>query len=572
MKSAASHRFRPVPADRPRETTEQPPPNGAAAPVPPAPSFRTTFGLAALGGFLLWLAFPPWGLWPLAWLAPLPWLRLVTCPAPLERRHYWALGLAGFLHWAALLQGIRLAHPALYPGWLVLSAYLGLYLPLFVGMSRSLTHRWQWPLVIAAPVVWVGLELARGYLVTGFSLALLSHSQTPVPLLLQTADLVGPYGPGFVMVFVAAAVVVGLTPASRRVRTLSLAAAFTLLLALLGYGGYRMPHTSPVAAPTARVMLVQGCVDTVLDGNPDRPREMMEHYRGLTFEHLPQHPSCDLVVWPESAFTHVEYRAQTMDDLPASFSPSDYEQYQAEFGSILSAYAEQINQAESGRTHFLVGGTSLELQPNRSRVFNAALLLSPDGKIGSRYFKKHLVMFGEYIPLGEWFPIIYQLTPMPGGLARGGEFTSFEAAGLSFAPSICFESTVPQLIRQQVNTLASKGREPAVLINTTNDGWFYGSSILDLHFQCAVLRAIENRKPFLIAANTGISGVIDGSGRVQQRGPSHDTAVLVAEVQPDGRRSLYRTLGDWPAALCAAVVFLALLAEFGSWWRSSRRS
>jgi apolipoprotein N-acyltransferase len=97
------------------------------------------------------------------------------------------------------------------------------------------------------------------------------------------------------------------------------------------------------------------------------------------------------------------------------------------------------------------------------------------------------------------------------------------------------------------------------LINTTNDGWFYGSAILDLHFQCAVLRSIENRKPYLIAANTGISGVIDGNGRVLQRGPSRDTAVLVAEVRPDGRRSLFRTLGDWPAGMCFAASVLAAL-------------
>ena len=56
-------------------------------------------------------------------------------------------------------------------------------------------------------------------------------------------------------------------------------------------------------------MLVQGCVDTVLDDNPDRPRLMLEHYRDLTFQHLHEHPRCDLVVWPESAFTHTEYRA-----------------------------------------------------------------------------------------------------------------------------------------------------------------------------------------------------------------------------------------------------------------------
>jgi apolipoprotein N-acyltransferase len=547
-------------------TSNQPESAANAGKAQPPLSFWRVFGIAALGAALLWLAFPPLGLWPLAWLAPVPWLWLVGQPTTLTRGNYWAIWLTSFLYWAALLQGIRLAHPALYPGWLVLSAYLAIYLPLFVGGSRILVHAWRWPLGVAAPVMWVGLELARGYLVTGFSLALLSLSQTAVPLVLQTADLVGPYGPSFVMMLTATALAVWLLPKSHRRRLITSAAAFAVLVSALVYGSFRL-HQTPPAGPTARVTLVQGCVDTVLDGNPDRPREMIEHYRTLTFDHLDKQPPGDLIVWPESAFVYTEYRAASPDDLPKEFSAEDYQQQQAWYASLLADYAQRMNTHEPGRTQLLVGGNSLEFHPTHTRIYNAALLISPQGTIGSRYFKTHLVMFGEYIPLGEWFPIIYQVTPLPGGLARGREFTSFQAGGVRFAPSICFESTVPQLIRRQANELAAQGQEPDVLINTTNDGWFYGSSILDLHFQCAVLRAIENRKPFLIAANTGISGAIDGSGRILQRGPSHDTAVLVADVSPDGRMSFYRTLGDWPAGICSAVTVVALIAGVRSRWR-----
>ena len=158
-----------------------------------------------LGGVLLWAAFPPLNLPWLAWLAPLPWLWLARLPALPGRRPY-LVALAGRLRALGLmLQGIRLAHPALYGGWIALSAYLGVYLPVFVGLTRVAVHRLKLSLVVAAPVVWVGLELLRGHLVTGFSNGLLAHTQAEIPLLIQIADLAGGYTLSFVMMLVAAA-------------------------------------------------------------------------------------------------------------------------------------------------------------------------------------------------------------------------------------------------------------------------------------------------------------------------------------------------------------------------------
>ena len=92
--------------------------------------------------------------------------------------------------------------------------------------------------------------------------------------------------------------------------------------------------------------------------------------------------------------------------------------------------------------------------------------------------------------------------------------------------------------------------EPDVLVNLTNDGWFWGSSELDLHLMCGVFRAVECRKPLLIAANTGFSAVVDADGRILRQGPRRDTAVLVDEVKFDNRRSTYVRFGDWGAGLC----------------------
>jgi apolipoprotein N-acyltransferase len=134
------------------------------------------------------------------------------------------------------------------------------------------------------------------------------------------------------------------------------------------------------------------------------------------------------------------------------------------------------------------------------------------------------------------------------------------------APNICYETVVPRVIRRQVNQLASEGREPAVLVNLTNDGWFRGSSELDLHLACGVFRAVECRKPLLIAANTGFSAWIDGDGRILAQGRRYATDVLVADVRLDSRRSWYLAHGDWLAGACLGGCLL--LAGVGCWgWR-----
>jgi len=138
-----------------------------------------------------------------------------------------------------------------------------------------------------------------------------------------------------------------------------------------------------------------------------------------------------------------------------------------------------------------------------------------------------------------------------------------QAGPVWVAPNICYESVLPQVIRRPVNALAAEGREPDVLVNLTNDGWYYGANELDLHLICGVFRAVECRKPFLIAANTGFSAWIDGDGRIVALGPRRATGTVVAEVRPDPRQSWYLRHGDWAGGVCLAVC--VVLAAVGCW-------
>jgi apolipoprotein N-acyltransferase len=182
----------------------------------------------------------------------------------------------------------------------------------------------------------------------------------------------------------------------------------------------------------------------------------------------------------------------------------------------------------------------------------------------------HLVMFGEYIPLAGLFPSLYRLSPLGGGLTAGQRPKAMEAAGTCFAPSICFETVLPHVIRKQVAELAAGPSPPDVLVNLTNDGWFWGSSELEMHLACAVFRAVECRKPLLVAANSGISAWIDADGRVRRQGPRQATDVILADVRLDSRRSLYLTIGDWFSGLCLLACLLLAVAELSTAWKDSR--
>ena len=119
----------------------------------------------------------------------------------------------------------------------------------------------------------------------------------------------------------------------------------------------------------------------------------------------------------------------------------------------------------------------------------------------------------------------------------------FDIGGVRMAPNICYESVLSHVIRRQVNALAAEGREPDMLVNLTNDGWFWGSSELDMHLACGVFRAVECRKPLLIAANTGFSAWIDGDGRIRRKAP--DGPRQSSSPSPG---SMDAAVGIWPTA------------------------
>jgi apolipoprotein N-acyltransferase len=524
--------------------------------LPPSPVFL----YALAGAVLLWAALPPLDLWPLAWIAPVPWVLLIRRRELPARRPYRVLWWVGFFFWLAALHWLRLPHWATSLGWLALSFYFAFYVPLFVGLGRVAVHRLRVPLILAAPVIWTGFELARAHLLTGFTMASLGHTQYRWIELIQISDLAGAYGVSFVVMLVAACLAQMTPIEGRRMAFWPLILLGVVLSAVLGYGYWR--SDIPQAKPAARVGLIQGSIDITLKADPNMREVIHQHYRELSQQAIRQYGKLDLIVWPETML-----RDTLVTMTPDAVVPPDWPDTPQEFRRRLQEFVRESESrvgtmAVELRTPMIVGVDTQHFAPKQVECYNSAAYVSAQGTLLGRYDKSHLVMFGEYVPFTWLFPWLQRLTPLPISLTAGTVPQAFEVGKLRFSPDICYESVLPHLIRRQVQTLADEGREPDVLVNLTNDGWFWGSSELDMHLVCGVFRAVECRKPFLIAANTGFSAWIDADGRIRAPGPGPRRApgTLLAEVARDPRTSPYLCYGDWPAGLCLLATGIFALA------------
>ncbi|MCH7987985.1 MAG: apolipoprotein N-acyltransferase [Planctomycetes bacterium] len=555
---------------------------------------RAAWALSGMSVVLLWASFTPldWG--PLAWIALVPLVLLVRLQRP-TRWMYGTVSLCGLLYTLATLQWMRLGDPSMYVAWVLLAVYVAIYFPVFVALSRVAVHRFALPLTATIPIVWVGLEYLRAHLMTGFSWYYLGHTQYWWTELIQISDLVGAYGVSFV-VALSAAVLAGLIPGSvliklkllpadspqafagtksfGRPQIVSVAVMVTLFAAVLGYGYIRRSQAD--FKPGPRVALIQGNFTASVKHDPNEAQKIFNTHHfltGLAIRHQP-----DLIVWPETMFRYpllVASEEMQAEDLAKAAPLIPKESWQ-ERKLVPESLRDRSQEAGAA---MIVGIDTFQAKPDGVKHYNSAVFVRPDVGVAGRYDKIHRVIFGEYIPLKKYFPWLRTFTPFSDdfGIDRGKSAVVFDYRGWRFAPVICFEDTVPHLVRKIVRSASqtkngdgSDGRIDC-LVNLTNDGWFHGSSELDQHLITASFRAVECRTPMVRAVNTGVSAIIDGDGVIvepdvfidgdgQDRDSMRDpktgrwhkqlNAVLVHTVPVDNRTSLYVRWGDWFAGTC----------------------
>ena len=575
-------------------------------------SRRMTFGLSLFGGCLLWTAFPPINWSFMAWFAPILWMPLLTTekfvsstsPKRLDRilgNSYTHMWLAHVIYWMIMLQGLRLAHWTTHFGWLALGLYLGIYLPCFVFVGRCCVHRLRMPLPLAAAISWITFEWLRGYIISGFSMACLSHTQTDHLMLIQIADLGGNQIISLLIMLIVGNLYCIIVAARNRSSRPSVkrtvlvhAASILLMLAMtLTYGYQQLGRTYSNMSKQATVGLIQGSINTQFELTPEQyseknKRQQQSYIQQSTLARQ-ANEDLSLLVWPESMYPFGP--TYFTDPQPAStiYKPQDryfadiddtkFRQHVATVQDNLRKVNQELLALLNGKStesatndiHLIAGTDIHDLSVVDTPTYNSAILFRPNGKIRDIYRKSHLVMFGEYIPLGNYFPWLYNLLPIGPGLAAGDGVLMFEIDGVVFVPNICFESTVPHLVRNMMQHSNTHHQQGDVMLNLTNDGWFWGSAMLDIHLRCNIMRAVELRRSNLVAANTGISAWITPTGEIVEQQAKLKDGFVIAQVGKATYNSVYMRFGDTLSIVAAAIAGIAVLLSFKAGGQSGKK-
>lgn len=501
--------------------------------------------IAVLSGVLLTTAFAPFNWMVTAWFALTPVLWIAGKG---NGRQALLLGwIAGMAH---NLTAIWWVSKVSWIGMILLCAYCAVYwMPAVWAFSRYL-HRadcrsWGRNLVavFSASALWVASDFLRGWLFTGFPWNSLAVSQSTNYSFIQAADLFGTHGLTFVIAAMNFALVVTAYRyqqsrfAGRRLVHLELMAVVVLMVMCISYGVRELRKATPETR-TFRAGLLQ--TNLAQDVKWDQETQLDVYYTLTGLSREAAEAEVDLVIWPETA-------------VPFYLESRGAQQF--------------IAPSLTNNVPVLVGVMRSENNEKNDLVdaFNSSVLYDANGQMQDTYDKRHLVPFGEVLPLGNLLLPIFQKFTIFESNFMGGRFaTVFDVDNVRFASLICFEDILPYLARDSVNAGAR------LLINQTNDAWFDISAGPEQHVAHAAFRSVEHHVPSLRCCNTGVSCAIDRYGRVIKRllGPEgharvRGNLIVDVEVPVEGYEStFYARWGDWFAWCC---VPFALLFCFVAW-------
>lgn len=396
-------------------------------------------------------------------------------------------------------------------GWMapfalvLLSGGLALFWAAAFGIAARFSARWS--AVPALVVLWVAAEMLRSILFTGFPWALVGHVLISTQLVQHAS-----YGGGHSL----SLIVLGIAAMSVWGRTASKILIIGSLLGLLwGYGDYRA--RSIETAETGKIIrLLQPNAAQHLKWDLEMIPVFYRRLLELSIAQAPARP--DLIVWPETALAYRLDRAEAALEQMAEFADG-----------IPLAFG--VNDLSDDLYH------------------NTLAVMGPGGEVAQRYYKHHLVPFGEYLPFGELLSRlgINGLAARDGagyGAGLGPELIDLPGIGQAL-PLICYELIFPRNLRNVPRA--------DLILQITNDAWFGNISGPYQHLAQARLRAVEQGLPLLRSANTGVSAAIDPVGRVVSQLALNNTGFLDVGLPLALPPTIYARYHDWPIGIALLV-------------------
>lgn len=480
-------------------------------------------------------------LWPalfgLGWVAFVPLFLALERASSLRQAIFygWLMGLVAHLigfHWLTYTISAFGGFPYFVSViiFILYAALQGLQMALFALLVRGAGFG---PLGVFPALFWLPLEFLYPLLFPWY----LANSQVSFLWLIQSADLVGPYGAGFIVMWCNAAIYLAVARGAGSTAWAPLAYASLALLVSVIYGYQRLEVVAEeiTGARKLPIGLVQGNVDIDMKWNPALAKKNLDQHRKLTDE-LGAVP---LVIWPESAMEVTV--PEDLQVLPMELMP----QFKAE------------------RAAFIFGAKSIRGRPGRSdiKAFNTAFFTDAKGRILARYHKQVLLAFGEYLPFQKILSM-FPAMPFADGFTPGAGPVAFHMArGVRLAPLICYEDLMPELARNFVRQTRAN-----LLVNLTNDAW-YGKSVGPWqHLRLAQSRAIETRRSLLRVTNTGVTSLVNAKGEVVKTLPMFTPATLEVEVDILNEETFYVRFGDWFAWLVTTIAAAIALLHLKRCW------
>jgi apolipoprotein N-acyltransferase len=493
--------------------------------------------LAAVGGVLHFLGFVGFGIWPLALVCLVPlWWALERAPgrrtAALLGFVFGVVSYAGGFLWMWRIVDVFLGGDVRLGAamWALDAGWFGLRYALYALLYRLVRDR-GWPVALAGVPTLVVVEWLYPMLFPVY----FGHALAERLTLIQISDLGGPLLLTAVVALLDAAVFESWRwwrTGDRSVATLVLAVMAMVLAG--GYGRWRIARIDALAAaaPTLRVGIVQGNLGVQEKGADARRdhRRYLEQTRALLAA-----GAVDLVVWPETV-----YARGLRGPLPIA-------------GDLIR---------DDVPVPLLFGAALVGEAGGRREAYNAALLVDADGVIRTGYEKNLLIPFTEYVPLAAHWPALAERFASASHFGASRETPALVLDTWRIATPICYEAVRPAFVRRMVREGGAN-----LLVSLANDAWFGDSQEPALHLAMARLRAVEQRRYLVRATNSGISAVVDATGRLLARTGVQTQENLRATVSQMDVTTVYASAGDWVGWLAAALVLLCALSDLrGEHW------
>ena len=566
--------------------------------------FDVTLLYSILSCVFFRLCFAPYSITWLAWSLPVIWTlfilhiphaqpinlegcsTLAKCKYRLLSNKYIKLWFCSSVMWYSALSCLDFFA---FSFWLeicriVSSITIPIFLLVYILIVRLALINFKLPLVFIAPIVWCGVEWVRkNYYFGGFSGGSLEHTQYDHLWLIQIADIIGEYGVGMYIILVGTCIghcfgnkqkFTSRIQQALNSRTLAI---FTLISVTCFVCFYSRIHLAPINSnkkhddvPELSIGLMQGTIDETII-----PNELEFSDRLIDYFNLSRlvSPKVDIVIWPE-AWCYPALYIIAPGYVPNNWRNEPINVIESMINNVLQENHHQFTKiAVENKTPQIIGVTTqiLDSAFKYKHYRPAAVFIDSHGKIQDIYSKNHLVPFIEYNPFWSIFTshnssAYFQPStevkaftiPIKQHTAETSKQNDIE---FYLAPNICYDSMFPHFIRNQVITLSKQGYDPDALVSITNDGSFKFDIVTEMHFASYIFRAIENRKPYLIAANSGYSAWIDANGKVIQKGKKGTETYIIAKIHKNSSYSLYRKYGDF-FPFCCMVVSCVIVCAF----------